>query len=319
MAQFTHFETVGSADFWDRPLSGQVEEFVNSLLDVANQSSPSWISVPQLPLVDDSRRNKINKALAVATGKWRAASGFTGKLILPLIVTHQRQTNLKTSRNPKVSAAIDCYSRAAADGIWVVDKSLDDESGSPTLRDNRFPGLIALHQELNQGISPVIRCAGPYWGLSLLLQARQLIDYPAIGVGSGYQYFLAGGHATTPSAKVAIVPLRRRVAYGSELRAWLDQSIPLTAAGSSERDALQSLRHNFATFSSQTRARRQIASFYKDWCNAIEAMPQPQGRYLFLDLANAYAFGKSLPEILGEEGGARRPEAIANSLMTSCL
>lgn len=319
MKNFRHFEEIGSSAFWSRPDSGKVEEFVNDLLNCVYDSSPSWITVPQLPFTDDSSRNKINKALASATGKWKQTTGFSGKMILPLIVTHQRQANLKTARNPKVSVATDCYGRADADGIWVVDKSLDDETGSPTLKDTRFPGLISLHEELNQSISPGIRCGGPYWGLNLLLYARQLIDYPAIGVGSGYQYFLAGGHATTPTAKVAIPPLYRRAGYGPNLRTWLDASLELLTKGSPEHVAINILRKNFSTYSSGARARRQIAEFYKSWCDAVESLPSPQARHLFAECALAYAIGKSLPDIAGETGGERRPEAVVANLMNSCL
>ena len=39
---------------------------------------------------------------------------------------------------------------------------------------------------------------------------------------------------------------------------------------------------------------------------------------LFQDLSTAYALGKSLPD-LEDEGTGRRPEAIAEPLMLSCL
>ena len=56
--------------------------------------------------------------------------GFAGRLILPLIVTHQKQLNKKTDRNPKVQQAEKCYHDAQADGFWIVDQSLIDDSGS---------------------------------------------------------------------------------------------------------------------------------------------------------------------------------------------
>ena len=51
------------------------------------------------------------------------------------------------------------------------------------------------------------------------------MNYPAIGVGSGYQYHLAGGPAATPIARIALPSLRRRVGVNPSLRVWLDAAI----------------------------------------------------------------------------------------------
>jgi len=97
---------------------------------------------------------------------------FCGRMILPLIFTHQDQINGKTERNPKIQQATRCYHEAQADGFWVVDKTLTDDNGSRTLRNIRFPAIISLHQEINEAIPSKIRVAGPYWGLNLVLWAR---------------------------------------------------------------------------------------------------------------------------------------------------
>src|SRR6185369_3983755 len=197
--------------FVETPDQKIVKTFVKELLDRCVKKKPAWITIPQLPIVKDSARNKINRVLARATGEWKSTNNYSGRLILPLIFTNQNQINGKTQRNPKVTQAARCYHEAHADGFWVVDESLTDESGSKTLRNTRLPALIDLHNELNQEIPSRIRIAGPYWGMNLVLWARGIIDHPAIGVGSSYQYHLAGGTATTPATRIAIAPLRRRV------------------------------------------------------------------------------------------------------------
>src|SRR5690606_1576071 len=109
------------------------------------------------------------RALARATGMWKSESSYGGRMILPLVFTHQAQINGKTQRNPKVQSAERCYHDAQADGFWIVDKSLIDDSGSATLRNKRFPGVIALHDEISDRIASKIRIGGPYWGLNLVL------------------------------------------------------------------------------------------------------------------------------------------------------
>ena len=225
MKAFPKFEDIAKPTFQGKPIASEVQAFVDAVLDQCASYRPTWITVPQMPLVTNSDRNKINRALAVATGKWKSAKGFSGKLILPVIFTHQEQVNRKTARNPKVQQAERCYHESQADGFWVVERSLVDESGSATLRNKRLPGIVAFHQELNERIASRIRIAGPYWGLNLVLWSKGLVDYPAIGIGSGYQYFLAGGYAMQPSVKIVLPSLRRRVGVSVQLRSWLDAAI----------------------------------------------------------------------------------------------
>ena len=320
MTAFAHFEKIGTASYHAKLVASEVDAFVEAVMDKCADHRPAWITVPQIPLVTNSERNKINRAMAAATGKWKRSSGFPGRLILPLVFTHQDQINGKTARNPKVQQAERCYHEAQADGFWVVDKSLTDDNGSSTLRNKRFPGIIHLHAELNERISTKIRIAGPYWGLNLVLWARGLVDHPAIGIGSGYQYLLAGHpHGRQPSTKLALQSLRRRVGIGPQLKTWLDLAIAKLAPSHPARAEFSLIRKNYTVLSEPELAREQVAKFYKQWFDIIAAAPKAgRSMALFQDLSAAYTLGKSLRDLV-DEGTARRPEAVAEPLMLSCL
>ncbi|MCX5671423.1 MAG: hypothetical protein NTU94_08920 [Planctomycetota bacterium] len=317
MSRFEAFEKVATS--LATPVTSEVAAFVHAVLEESAEHEPAWLTVPQIPLVDNADRNKINRLMASATGRWKSKTGFIGHLILPLIFTNQKQINGKTARNPKVRQAERCYHEAQADGVWVVDKSLVDDNGSSTLRNKRLPGVIALHEELNERISPKIRIAGPYWGLNLVLWARGLVDYPAIGIGSMYQYLLTGGPTMTPSAKLALPSLRRRVGVGPQFKTWLDSAITKLAPSHPAHAEFGDIRKHYTVLSEPARAREQVATFYKRWFNIIASAPKAgRSMALFQDLSAAYALGKSLPD-LDNEGTARRPEAVAEPLMLSCL
>jgi hypothetical protein len=318
MCGFPNFEKIGAAIYHAKPISSEVNAFVKAVMDKCASYKPIWITVPQLPLVNDSSRNKINRMLAAAAGRWKSNSGFSGKFILPVLVTHQGQLSGKTMRNPKVKQAEWSYHEAGADGFWVVDSSLTDDSGSSTLR-KRYRAVMDLHQELNERIPSKIRIAGPYWGLNLVLWARGLIDYPAIGTGLGYQYFLAGGQGRQPKARLALPSLRRRVGVSPQFRNWLDTATTKLAAPHPARTEFIEIRRQYTALSGSDAAREQVAKFYKQWIDLIGITPKAgRSMALFQDLSAAYALGKSLPDIPDEET-ARRPESVAEPLMLSCL
>lgn len=320
MKEFANFEKIGTASYHAKPATSEVDAFVKAIMDKCLTHRPTWITVPQIPFANDSGRNKINRALAAATGKWKSSAGFSGKLILPLIFTKQKQISGKKARNPKVELAVRCYHEAQADGFWVVEQSLEDDSGSPTLRNKRLPAIIALHEELNERLSSRIRIAGPYWGLNLVLWARGLVDHPAIGVGSGYQYFLAGGSAHPSKVKLALPSLRRRVGVGPQFRIWLDKATAKLDASHPARAEFIELRRQDTALTGRDAAREQVAKFYKQWIDLIAGAPKAgRSMALFQDLSAAYALGKSLPELSKDEKTARRPEAVAEPLMLSCL
>jgi len=312
-------DKIADALFQASPTKSEVQKFVKVVLDRCVAHKPTWITVPQLPAGTGVSRNKINRALAKATGDWKSTSNFSGHLILPLVFTHQNQIKGKTQRNPRVKHAEQCYHEAKADGFWTVDASLLDDSGSKTLREKRFPSIINLHEELNSRIASKIRVAGPYWGLNLVLWARGLVDYPVIGIGLGYRYYLPGGTAKQPSARLALTPLRRRASV-AQLKTWLNKVIGELGASHPARLEFANLAKQFHVVSSRERAREQVAKFYKQWFDAIAVTPQ-EGRSMaiYQDLSAAYVLGKSLPNMGSNEKTARRPEAVVEPLMLSCL
>lgn len=312
------FDKVADPSFAANPDSKLVKQFVKKLLDLCVEYDPAWITVPQLPVVDDARRNKINRALAKATGEWKSMHRVAVRLILPIVFTNQRQINGKTQRNPKIAQAGRCYHDAQADGFWVVDSTLTDESGSRTLRNTRLPAIIALHQEFNEEIASTIRIAGPYWGMNLVLWARGLVDYPAIGVGNAYQYFLSGGPANPPATRLALSPLRRR-ANVPPLRTWLSKTLSSIGSAHPAYKDFELIQKQLTLLSDPETARSQVSKFYRSWLDMLALTPRP-GRSLglFQDLSTAYALGKSLTE-LAAEGTARRPESVAEPLMLNCL
>jgi hypothetical protein len=319
MTSFTNFEKIGAATYHVKPVASEVYAFVKAVMDKCAAYKPAWITVPQFPLVEKSDRNKINREMAAAAGKWKSNSSFSCRLILPLVFTHQDQLNRKTARNLRVRQAERCYREAQADGFWVVDNSLTDDNGSSTLINKRFPGVIGLHEELNDCISSKIRIAGPYWGLNLVLWARGLVDHPAIGIGSGYQYFLAGSHVRQASTKLALPSLRRRAGVGPQFRTWLDDAIAKLSTSHPAHAEFSEIRKHYTVLSAPDSAKEQVARFYRQWFNKIAAAPKAgRSMALFQDLSAAYALGKSLPNLVDEKT-ARNPEAVAEPLMLSCL
>src|SRR5262249_16788254 len=99
--KITGYEQLADRRHLLKPDRGAVDAFVAGLLSFCADLQPSAITVPQLPLTDGSERNKMNRALANATARWKAASSYRGRIVLPVIFTHQNQINLKTSRTKK--------------------------------------------------------------------------------------------------------------------------------------------------------------------------------------------------------------------------
>jgi len=270
-------------------------------------------------MVSDASRNKINRALARNAAEWKRTRKHNVKLILPVIFTHSKQVSLKTQR--KGELAKECYELAGAQGVWVVDSTLNDQDGSGSL-DKRFQGLIKFHQELAEALpSDAIKIAGPYWGMNLILWARGLIHYPSIGLGGAYKYYIPGLTPTTGSKKVALSPLRRLAVASPGLGSWFGQALTKIIRGESAYTELEELsrtlpRIHLALLSSKT----QVAKFYKSWFDRLASVPvSGRALALFQDLSKAFVLGRSLPALPAGEGTARRPERVAQQLMLNCL
>lgn len=320
MKKVPGYEDLGDPLFAKKPTDKVTNNFVFTILDRCVAYKPTWITVPQLPIVSDASRNKINRALAKSTAKWKLSRQFSGRLILPVILTHPTQSHLKVDRNKVVAQVSRNYQECHADGYWVVDESFSDEHGSKNLRNARLTSLVQLHQELTDTVSSRIRIAGPYWGANLVLWARRLVDYPGIGIGGSYRFRLSGQHkgGSTPASRIALGPLRRR-SVGPHIRGWLEKTLKKIDSHSLAYEEMELIQRKLTFLSEYDHAREQVARFYKRWLDIISATPA-SGRSLalFQDLSSAYTMGKSLSEI-PNEGPTRRPESIAEPLMLNCL
>lgn len=321
--QFTGYNRIGDPDFQSQPQRKIVSQFVQSVLDACRSISkePAWLSVPQLPMVNDSRRNRINRYLAQSAAEWKATRRYSGKMILPVIFTDRRQVALKTLR--KRQLVEECYELAGSQGFWIVDSKLDDHDGSGTL-DKRFQDIVRFHQELNESKSlpsDAISIAGPYWGMNLVLWARGLVHHPAIGLGGTYKYYIPGFTPTAANKRLAIPSLRRWVLARPELKDWFRNALTRVAGGDaafSEFEALSRSLDQILRLPIQY-SRVQLARFYKGWFDALASVP-PNGRALALyqDLSKAFVLGRSLPTLPRMEKN-KRPDRVAQQLMLNCL
>ncbi len=320
LTKFNDSELLADAQFLKSPDKHRLKSFVKSVLDKCYRFSPAWITVPQLPLVDDNSRNNINRNLAKATYEWKSKSNFEGKLILPLVFTHQNQLKGKTQWRKKLDAAKQCYKNAQANGVWVADCSLSDQDGWTTFR-GRFSALIDFHEALRSFLpnKPTV-IAGPYWGMNLILWARRLCDYPAIGLGTGYQYYIPGGPIKKGLVRIAVPPIRRWAVAAPPLREWLDSALEKVDRKSVAYKNFLYLKKNFDLLSNRDQAKDQVARFYKKWFDKLGAVP-PRGRSLGLyqDLSSAYVLGRQLDDLPASGNAARKAERVAEYYMLNCL
>ena len=323
MLSFAGSKFLGDPAFQAKPTKTVVQQFVSDVLDRAIQIVPGahWLSVPQLPYVDGTDRNKVNRMLAESTALWQAKGSHKQRLILPVIITNQRQLNKKTDRNRKIDLAISCLEGAGAQGIWSVDASLNDQDGTSTFEHVRFPGLVNFHEELNAKLGKgIITIGGPYWGLNVVLWARGLIDHAAIGLGNAHRYYIPGGFLKQGETRIALPPFRRTATLSPELKAWLDDAIKELPKNDPSASELVAIAKALPSLYDSNTARSQVAKFYKQWLSKLEKVP-PSGRSLTLyqDLSSAYVLGKGLPDLPATEKTARAPGKIARQLMMNCL
>lgn len=315
---FPGHEMVADPEFQKRPRAEVAKRFVESVLNACCQFSPKpdWLSVPQLPMVSDASRNRVNLLLAQSAAEWKRTRKYNGKLILPAIFTHQKQVNLKTQR--KCDLIRKCYEKAGAHGVWVVDSTLNDHAGVGSL-DKRLQGLVQFHQDLARALPPdSMKIAGPYWGMNLVLWARGLIRYAGIGMGSSYQYRIPGPAPSPGKSRVALGPLRRLAVASPGLVDWLRDALTKMPKSDPAFSVFEHLSRTLRLRPKPTRD--QVVRFYKTWFDGLESVP-PKGRALALyqDLSKAFVLGRSLQSLPPEEKSARRPDRVAQQLMLSCL
>jgi hypothetical protein len=297
---------------------------VNAVLDsvlAAASAAPNlgYISVPQLPYIPGSERNRVNRLLADLTLKWKSVQRRPPKLILPVIFAKNLgQTDNKTDRNEKVKLANSCFEASGADGVWVVDSTLDDHAGLRKLENQRFPGIIHFHEELNEKLpEDALTIAGPYWGLNLALWCRGLIRFPAIGIGS-YRYYVPGRSPQSANVRVALPPLKR-LAVGAALRPWLQDTLNTLAKSDPAQREFAALAKRLPILQTKERARKQIAEFYRDWLVRLESVPRnSRALTLYQDFSSAFVLGNKLKDFEPPED-VPDPAIIAKQLMVNCL
>ena len=313
-------ERIVDTDFQKKPDRTKVSEFALSVLDhLCTAGDPEWVSVPQMPCVLGSGRNKLNRQLADAASTWQQRHRFKGRLVLPFIVTHVSQIKLKQERNKKVDLLCDCLKESGANALWVVDRSLNDQDGASSVKDFRLKAVIELHEQIRERIPESLAViAGPYWGLNLILWSKGIVQHPAIGLGNAFQYHLPGGHLQTPKSRIAISPLKRLAVASVSLKGWLEDTLNTISRSDTAFAEIASLLKAFPHL--QVDGRNQVAATYAQWLTRLQHLP-PSGRALALyqDFSSAYVFGRALKPMPQEEGSARRPERIAEQLMLYCL
>jgi len=324
VSKFENWELIANPEFQRSPDKEATIAFVRAALNTATAAVPNlrWLSVPQLPYTDGPDRNKINRFLANAALRWKMESRRSVQLILPVIFAkNSGQTDSKTNRNKKVDLAVSCFEASGADGVWVVDSTLDDLLGVSNFEDVRFPGLIKFHEELNAKLPPKTRTvAGPYWGLNLVLWARGLVGCPAIGTGRSYRYYLPGGFQKEGDPRIALPPLRRLAVCSPGLKTWLEEVTGRLSKGDPVHENLLKLLQSFDTFYVKNRARRQVADFYKDWLGKLESVSgDTRGLTLYQDFSSAFVLGKKLKHPIPRPEKVRSAALIAKQFMVNCL
>ena len=322
MAAFAGSSKFDDAAFLEKPDKKTVQKFVAELLGACLKNKPQRITIPQFPADKENTKAKVNRALAEAAGQWRAQATFSGSLIFPLLITHKSLIESAVERNKRLDHVKRCMDKVTSDGVWSVDCSLSDQTGIQNFEKERFPDIIAMAEELRKlvGKDRTI-CAGPYWGLNLLLWARGIADNPAIGLGGNYQYHIHGSRHIHPSdVRVALPPVRRWAVRSQELEKWLKQSVTALGQANPPTKELSDLVKNFTILADKRQARRQVAQFYKKWFDTINANPAlGRALALFQDLSSAYVLGKTLTDLPKDEKTGRRPERVAQQLMLNCL
>jgi hypothetical protein len=320
VSQFDEADALGDASFIRRPDPARVGGVVTTAMEKCRESGATWITIPQLPMVGDSTRNKINVMLAEATASWKKEHKFAGRLVLPVVFTHQEQLRGRTQWSPKLKIVQKCYNTIEPGLLWIVDSDLSDWKGSARFTD-RFQSLIGFHTDVRDRLPDAKVVAGPYWGMNLVLWARKLCDYPAITLGYGFKYRVSGGYrGMDPAATVALPPLRRLARHTEELGSWLDAAIGGLDESDDAYKELRRIRDSFEQLKDYEVARNQAAKFYGGWVRRLCAIP-PEGRSLalFQELASAYVLGKKMERLPKEESPGRDAGKVAEQLMLHCL
>jgi hypothetical protein len=244
-------------------------------------------------------------------------------MMLPAVIAHQDICYYKAQMEEKINLILEAHLSAQSQGIWIVDTTLDDHSGSPKLSSGRLPRIIDFHRKLALSLAKGTSVyAGPYWLLNLILWARGLVSAPVIGLGKGYRHYISGGVIKEGKRRIALDSFKRQVIVDPILLGkWIDDALD---TGDLEKEVVSELRRvrkNLTVYEKdKTKARLQIAHTYRTWIDGIQNV-EPSGRALALyqDLSRAYANGRVIKKSLPNHDRPRRPEKVVQQLMLSCL
>lgn len=329
LEQFREFSQLADARLFSNLSSAakrKLNVFVDDVMNKCAELSPKWITIPQLPLTAGRERNAVNKFLCTAACRWQSQTRKHSCLILPVVFSETGLYGRKGDRTTRIKTIAAWYEKAQFDGVWIADSTLSDQQGRHIFRD-RFRALVNFHEELAQKLpANVFQVAGPYWGMNLVLWARNDVQFPAIGLGRGYQYFIPGGQVHRGNLRLPLPPLKRwaQVAGRTEksndaLKKWLASALRILSRDDSAYKQFRELYTSYDKLKNKFTARRELARFYSKWCAELQAVP-PTGRALMLwqALSSAYVLGKQLPP-LPEGGRSGAPARVAKQLMDCCL
>lgn len=307
-----------------------IDSFVARVLDSVAADDPAIISVPQIPYTQEPTRQRINKKLAKAAGKWKEGKWSGGTFVLPVILKHHEVYRTRTVSRPKINAICRSLEFSRATGLWVVHADFDDLAGVSKYDRERFPSLIRFHEQLNEALpAKTFTCAGPYWAINLVLWARGIVDVAVISGGGVYYHSLpkplfVKGKAIT---RIALPPLRRCYVVNRELRTWVKAAKSRFPPRNDIRESLQQIEASFGQFlgpGGRTPSMRQTSQFYHSWRREIAAIePRGRGLFLFQDFSKAVVNGAHIGTKLPKQGQlsseARNPGFIAEQFMLQCL
>jgi len=324
----SNYGILGDPKEWKKNNEMDLEFFIASLLDKCAQYKPHWISVPQLPLVDSKGRNKINKMLSDATGKWKKNARWDGQLVLPVILTNQNQTKTPSVQKEKISTIFDCFELSKAHLLWITDISLGDQQRN-TKYLKRYENLIEFHEKIRKRFGAGIRViAGPYWGINLVLWAKSLCDNLGVSLSGSYTYNISC--FVPPSASVSRIvlpPLKRLVTVTANniLEQWLASVLKKLSINDVAYFEFQKILDNLPKLIDRKISVDQVAKFYKSWLSLLESVPKAGRKFaLYQDLSSSYVIGSQLPDLPSElvpnaSTQIRKAGKVAEQLMLNCL
>ncbi len=328
LKRFRHHSQLADPGLFPAPSMAakrKLNDFVADVMNKCAQVSPEWITIPQLPLTPGTERNAVNKTLCAAASRWRSSASTDSLLILPVVFSKSGQYDKKAERTKRINTIVAWHRSTEFHGVWIADSTLSDQAGGHIFRD-RFPALVGFHEELSEKLpANVFQVAGPYWGMNLVLWARGKVQFPAIGLGRGYQYFIPGAQVRRGKLRLPLPPLKRWAEVSGEtetsktLKDWLTKALKTLSRDDSAYKQLRELHASYDKLTNDVAARGELAKFYSRWCAELQAAP-PAGRAftLWQALSSAYVLGKQLPR-LPEGGTSGDPARVPKLLMDCCL